>query len=216
MSSYHPEANGGSERLNQMLEMYLRMYCSYKLDNWADFLAIAEFAYNNSPHETTRFTPFFVNKGYHPRIDYNPDSPYTSITAQQYAGDLNALHETVAEHIKIANELYAEYANQKRIESPEFPDNSLVFVKSKYFCVTRPSHKLLDKYLGPYQVIKHAGSSSVVLELPYKLRQVHPVFHAQNGTRGSHTLTDHLYQCPDLSSSVPGCYSPISCFQTKL
>jgi hypothetical protein len=80
-SSYHPEANGGSERLNLTLETYLRMYCSYKQDNWADLLAIAEFAYNNSLHETTRFTPFFVNKGYHPRIDYNPDSPYTSITA---------------------------------------------------------------------------------------------------------------------------------------
>jgi hypothetical protein len=176
-SGYHPEANGGSERLNQTLETYLRMYCSYKQDNWSDLLAIAEFAYNNSLHETTGFTPFFVNKGYHPRIDYDPDSPYTSITARQYAGNLNALHETVAEHIKLANELYAEYANRKRIESPEFPDNSLVFVKSKYFCVTRPSHKLSDKYLGPYRVIKHAGSSSVVLELPHELRRVHPVFH---------------------------------------
>jgi hypothetical protein len=149
-SGYHPEANSGSERLNQTLETYLHMYCSYKQDNWADLLAIAEFAYNNSPHETTGFTPFFVNKGYHPRIDYNPDSPYTSITAQQYAGNLNALHETVAKHIKTANELYAEYTNQKRIKSPEFLDNSLVFVKSKYFCVTRPLHKLSDKYLGPY------------------------------------------------------------------
>jgi hypothetical protein len=73
--------------------------------------------------------------------------------------------------------LYAEYANQKRIKSPEFPDNSLIFVKSKYFRITRPSHKLSDKYLGPYQVIKHAGPSSIILELPHKLRQVHPVFH---------------------------------------
>jgi hypothetical protein len=153
------------------------MYCSYKQDNWSNLLAIAEFAYNNSLHETTRFTPFLVNKGYHPQINYNPDSPYTSITAQQYAGNLNALHETIAKHIKTANELYAEYANQMQIESPEFPDNSLVFVKSKYFRITRPLHKLSDKYLGPYQVIKHAGSSSIVLELPHKLHQVHPVFY---------------------------------------
>jgi hypothetical protein len=176
-SGYHPEANRGAERLNQTLETYLRMYTSYKQDDWHEFLPIAEFAYNNSPHETTGLTPFFVNKGYHPNIDHDTNAPYTSIAARRYAGDLATLHEEVKEQIKSSSELYAEYANRKRIPAPEFADNSMAYVKAKFFRITRPSHKLADKFLGPYRVIKHVHESSVMLDLPAELKRVHNVFH---------------------------------------
>jgi len=35
-SSYHPEGNGQTDRSNQTLEQYLRIYCNYQQDNWAD------------------------------------------------------------------------------------------------------------------------------------------------------------------------------------
>jgi len=34
-SGYNPQADGQSERANQMLEQYLRHYCSYQQDNWS-------------------------------------------------------------------------------------------------------------------------------------------------------------------------------------
>ncbi|SJL05181.1 uncharacterized protein ARMOST_08549 [Armillaria ostoyae] len=46
-SGYHPEADGQTERANQTLEQYIRIYCSYQQDNWDLLLPIAEFAYNN-------------------------------------------------------------------------------------------------------------------------------------------------------------------------
>ena len=52
-SGYHPEGDGQTERSNQTLEQYLRIYCNYQQDNWADLLPLAEFAYNNTPSATT-------------------------------------------------------------------------------------------------------------------------------------------------------------------
>src|SRR5258707_7801267 len=67
MSGYHLEGDGQTERINQVLEQYLRAYMNYQQDNWAPLLPLAEFAYNNATSTTTGISPFFANKGYHPR-----------------------------------------------------------------------------------------------------------------------------------------------------
>src|SRR3979490_2150574 len=51
-SGYHPKADRQTERVNQTLEQYLRVYCNYQQDNWPKLLPLAEFAYNNSPNAT--------------------------------------------------------------------------------------------------------------------------------------------------------------------
>ena len=43
----HLQTKGQTERTNQMLEQYLRMYCYYLQDDWVNLLPIAFFAYNN-------------------------------------------------------------------------------------------------------------------------------------------------------------------------
>ena len=50
-------------------------------------------------------------------------------------------------------------------------------MKAQFFRTTRPSKKLADKFLGPYEVIAQPGTHSVTLQLPDSLRAVHPVFH---------------------------------------
>jgi len=46
-TAYHPQTNGQTERVNQEMEQYLQLYCSYQQDDWTKWLPIAEFAYNN-------------------------------------------------------------------------------------------------------------------------------------------------------------------------
>ncbi len=41
----------------------------------------------------------------------------------------------------------------------------------------QPSKKLLDKFLGPYEILARPGTHSITLRLPDSLRAVHPVFH---------------------------------------
>ena len=91
-SSYHLEGDGQTERVNQTLEQYLRIYCNYQQDNWSRLLPLAEFAYNNAPNVTTGVSPFFANKGYNPAISVYPKQDLTSARAREYTVDLDELH----------------------------------------------------------------------------------------------------------------------------
>ena len=65
-TAYHPQTNGQMERINQEIGMFLQHYVNYQQDNWTDWLATAEFSYNNKKHMVTRRTPFELNFGKHP------------------------------------------------------------------------------------------------------------------------------------------------------
>ena len=65
-TAYHPQTDGQMERINQEIGMFLQHYVNYQQDNWTDWLATAEFSYNNKKHMVTRRTPFELNFGKHP------------------------------------------------------------------------------------------------------------------------------------------------------
>jgi len=56
--AYHPQIDGQTERTNQELEQYLRIYINYRQNNWAEWLATAEFAFNNKVHTVTKTSLF--------------------------------------------------------------------------------------------------------------------------------------------------------------
>ncbi|XP_061490547.1 uncharacterized protein LOC133388595 [Rhineura floridana] len=62
-SAHHPQTDRQTERLNAVLERYLRCYVSYQQNDWVSYLHFAEFAYNNSVHTSSGQTPFFANHG---------------------------------------------------------------------------------------------------------------------------------------------------------
>jgi hypothetical protein len=47
-SAYHPQTDGQTKRVNQVLEQYLHCTINYHQDNWMELLPLAEFAYNNT------------------------------------------------------------------------------------------------------------------------------------------------------------------------
>lgn len=53
-TAFHPQTDGQTKRQNQTLEQYLRSYINYQQDDWVYWLFLAEYAYNNSVHATTR------------------------------------------------------------------------------------------------------------------------------------------------------------------
>lgn len=67
-TAYHPQTDGGTERWNQEIEQFLRIFCSYRQDDWYKLLPIAEFALNSRQHSATGKSPFFMNYGYNPEF----------------------------------------------------------------------------------------------------------------------------------------------------
>jgi hypothetical protein len=57
-TAYHPQTDSQTERFNQVIESYLRSYCNFEQNDWASMLAMAEYAYNNSKHSSTKISPF--------------------------------------------------------------------------------------------------------------------------------------------------------------
>ena len=47
-SAFHPQTDGQTERLNSVLEQYLRIYCDFQQTDWAALFPMAEFSYSNS------------------------------------------------------------------------------------------------------------------------------------------------------------------------
>jgi hypothetical protein len=71
--------------MNQTLEQYLHVFVNHCQDNWKEWLAIAEFSYNNSPHAATHETPFFLNYSQHPWKGDDSKKEVRNKSAQDFA-----------------------------------------------------------------------------------------------------------------------------------
>jgi len=69
-TAFYPQTDGQTERVNQELEQYLRMFIDHRQEQWPEWLGIAEFAYNNKAHLSTRITLFKANYGQNPRMGF--------------------------------------------------------------------------------------------------------------------------------------------------
>ena len=67
-TAYHPQTDGQSERVNQRVEQYLRIYGNDEQNDWADLLALAQFTHNTWPNESTKQTPFDLLIGHTPTM----------------------------------------------------------------------------------------------------------------------------------------------------
>ena len=71
-TAYHPQIDGQTERVNQEIEQYLRLFVNQRQDDWFDWISLAEFSYNNQIHSSTQTTPFLLDNGQHPRLGVEP------------------------------------------------------------------------------------------------------------------------------------------------
>jgi hypothetical protein len=63
-SAYHPQTDGQTERVNQILEDILRSWALKDKKSWNKCLPYAEFSYNNSYQKNLKMSPFEVLYGH--------------------------------------------------------------------------------------------------------------------------------------------------------
>lgn len=67
-TAYHPQTDGQTERVNQELEVYLRIFCEGRPDEWVEHLIDAEVVHNQRLHSARNTSPFYLMMGYDPPL----------------------------------------------------------------------------------------------------------------------------------------------------
>ena len=93
-TAFHPQSDGQTERLNRTLEEMLRIFVTYKQDNWDECLAAAEFAYNNSKQASTQQTPFELDCGQSPYILITINTENKVAASQEFLDHWNTITNT--------------------------------------------------------------------------------------------------------------------------
>lgn len=178
-TAFHPETDGQTERVNSVMEQYLRGYVNYEQDNWSDLLPIAEFAYNNSWHNSSKMSPFMASYGYHPKSSFNVVPEYTNLhvpAAEHFTDGLHKLQDTLRAEISYAQATHKEASDENRLPNLRYKAGDKVWLVRRKIQTKRPSSKLDFEKLGPYEVKRAIGNIAYELELE-PANRIHNVFH---------------------------------------
>jgi len=127
-TAYHPQSDGQTERTNQMMEQYLRVYCDYHQDDWSQLLPLAEFVYNNAKSASTGVSPFYANYGYHPRATLKilPDKGHGNPAAEAYIAHIRRAHEKLRTALERAQARDKREFDKNAAPGPAFKVGDLV------------------------------------------------------------------------------------------
>ena len=129
--AYHLQTDGQMGRLNQDVEQYLRLFVSQRQNDWPEWIACAEFAYNNKVHSGTKVSPFYTNYGQHPRMGIEPRRASKSEPAKEFAKHMKEIHEEAGTALSKAHDDMTRYADQHRGTAPEYKVGDKVWLSTK-------------------------------------------------------------------------------------
>ena len=177
-TAYHPQTDGQTERANRTIEDMLRGFVGPRQDDWCKYLALVEFAYNNSVQASTVHTPFFLNHGRHPHTPLSSAVPKRSSNpaVSEWVEGLQHALRSAKSNISSSQQRQKAYADKKRRDhSFEIGDQVLLAARQNQL-PPGLSSKLSAKFYGPFTFVGTAGSQAFKLDLPATVN-IHPVFH---------------------------------------
>jgi hypothetical protein len=188
-SSYHPQTDGQTERLNQCLETYLRCFVHAKPKDWSKWISLAEYWYNTSHHSALGRSPFEVLYGRKPRhFGFQQGDSAGNTDLDAWLRERALVLPVIRQHLERAQMRMKKQADKKRLER-SFNVGDMVYLKLQPYVqasvVQRVSQKLGFKYFGPYKIIARVGKVSYKLQLP-ESSKIHPVIHVSQLKKAIH------------------------------
>jgi transposase InsO family protein len=179
-SSYHPETDGQTERVNQCLEGYLRCFGHACPTRWIKWLTLAKYWYNTSFHSALGKSPFEVFYGRSPRqLGLSSVNTCSVPDVHAWLEERQLMQDLLRQHLDRVRLRMKHYADKNRSERV-FAMGDSVYLKLQPYVQSsvalRAHHKLLFKYYGPYAVLERIGEVAYRLDLPTTSR-IHPVVH---------------------------------------
>jgi hypothetical protein len=177
LMAYHPQTDGQTECVNQVLEGYLCTFTSQRQDDWDGLLPMGEFFYDNTKHLSTQETPFMVDTGRNPRMGFEPQQPLSTLeSANEFMERIALGIEDAKVALTKAKDEYTMYYNHRHERSPVFAPGDRVWLDRSDIATNRLSSKLSHQHLGPFVVEACVGHGAYRLTLPHHFRRLHPIF----------------------------------------
>ena len=172
-TAFHPQIDGQTERINQELEQYLRMFIDHRQEQWPEWLGTTEFIYNNKVHMGTKVLPFQVNHGQNPRMGFELRKKGKHKGAGKFAERMKKVQEEAKAVLQKAQENIKQHVDIERGEAEEYRVGDLVLLSTKdlkYQMIGRRTEKFTKHFVGPYKVKAIISSNAIELELPSMVR----------------------------------------------
>jgi len=188
---HHPQADGQTEILNQMLEITLRAYRGPSQDDWEEHLDTLSLAYNLSPHTATMFAPAYLLCSFTPVTCSTLINPSLSILQPSSWDSGDVLNQkavemwenfegdrTCAKEALLLSQIYQQRAYDKGQLIKEFEEGDLVALNPHSLDLLKAEkgcgNKLLMRYDGPFEVIRKLSLVTYQLRLLASYR-IHPI-----------------------------------------
>jgi hypothetical protein len=179
-SAYHPQTDGQTERVNQILEDMLRDCTLKDNQSWDKCPPYAEFSYNNSYQESIKMAPFEFLYGRKCRTPLFWNEPgENQIFGSDILWEAERQVQMVRENLKLAQSRQKSYADNRRREL-RFQVGDFLYLKvspMRGLRCFKIRGKLAPRYIGPFKILEQRGEVAYQLELPTQLSDVHDVFH---------------------------------------
>ena len=186
-SADHPQTDGSSERFISTITGALRAVAKTNEEDWDEYVAAVEFAYNDSVHSATGHTPFQLSIGRDPStpmsvllhgLQQRPalyargdDAIDPDVYLQRFASILNAAKQYLRQRLPVQH--------QRLLLRSTIP---IAYNRGDYVFVEATSHNdikkmpaFADRRHGPYKVVRKVGNNAYELDFPAGMRRHNPV-----------------------------------------
>ena len=172
-TAFHPQTDGQTERVNQELEQYLRIFIDHRQEQWPNWLGTAEFTYNNKIYSSTKTSPFKANYRQDPRMGFEMRKKGKYEGAEKFTTKMREIQEEAKVALGKVQEEIKKYVDRKRGEADKYKVGDLVMLNTKdlkYQIVGRRTEKLMERFVGPYKIKRIVLLNAVELELPATIK----------------------------------------------
>jgi len=153
------------------------MYVNHRQNNWSEWLATAEFVFNNKIHTVMKSSPFKVNYERELRMGFDIRKKKKNVKAEKFIKEMKIRYEKVKVALVKSQKEIKRQADRNKKEAEEYKVEDKVLISTKDFSMElmkRATKKLTEKYIRPYVVKKIISENMIELKLPVSLR-IYPV-----------------------------------------
>ena len=110
---FYSQINGQTEKVNQELKQYLRMFINHRQEQWPEWLGTTKFIYNNKIHSATKTSLFKTNYSQDPRMGFEGRRKRKFEVARKFVEKIKKSQEKVRAALEKVQEKMKRYANRK-------------------------------------------------------------------------------------------------------